>query len=171
VTDFAYPTAAGAKLIYGERSFASSSALTSLALPSNVGLSGDSIFSNAFSLTSVDLSKSGLTSLPGELFESAFQLTEVKLPSTLTTIEYNAFGQTASLKSIVIPSSVTSVNSRSFYYAVEAFYLEANSVPSGFEDGWNNDCPVYLYSDVTPTTTPEKYWHYVAGVPTIYPQA
>ena len=79
-----------------------------------------------------------------------------------------AFGQDASLKSIIIPSSVTTIYGYAFSGCSSEMkiYLKATSVPSGYQSGWNNlginlDAEYLLYSETQPTTSgTQRYWHY-----------
>lgn len=68
-------------------------------------------------LTSIDLSETGITnannsgkSLGNSAFQDAVNLSDVKLPKTLTTIPAASFANTTALKSIEIPSTVTTIN-------------------------------------------------------------
>lgn len=73
---------------------------------------------NAFSysgITSMDLSNlPGLQTLPQSLFNGAGKLKEVRLPSSMTHIDYSAFNGCASLESIDLPESLQVIDSYSF---------------------------------------------------------
>ena len=66
------------------------------------------------SLTTIDLSATQVTSLPNNLFNGCTSLSNVKLPSGLTTINESAFQGATSLTTIEIPSSVTTINGSAF---------------------------------------------------------
>jgi hypothetical protein len=187
-----WPSASGASISLGASSF-SLSGLTDLVLPSCVTSVGESAFSNCSDLVSVDMSASplkaistgcftgcialknvtlpaGLTSIGGMAFGQCLTLESITLPETLTSIAYNAFAYDIALKNIVIPASVTQISSTVFEndIALSAIYLKATSLPSGYSSGWNGGAPYYLYSESTPASDPQKYWHYVGSVPTVY---
>ena len=73
-----------------------------------------SIFNACTSLTTIDLSATQVTQLPANLFQGCTSLSNVKLPSGLTSIGQQAFQDTTSLKTIEIPSSVTTINGSAF---------------------------------------------------------
>jgi hypothetical protein len=80
-----------------------------------------------------------------------------------------AFAGCVKLTSIIIPSSVTSIESMAFVGCVKlTIYAEAASRPSGWVFGWNidstDDIPVYYYSEISESGK----WHYVNNVPTVW---
>ena len=101
-------------------------------------------------------------------FFSFCELTDIKLPNTLTDICADAFSYCTNLKTLVIPKSVS-------YVGVDAFlgcknltiYCEVNSKP----DGWISSSPwnSYWWNHWNPSGRPVYYkgeWEYVNGVPT-----
>ncbi len=76
--------------------------------------------------------------------ESAFAcdnelLTELVLPSTLTTIGYLAFEDQKGLTTVVIPASVTEIDDDPFYgTSVQLFLVEAAAKGKNWSDNWNN---------------------------------
>ena len=61
-----------------------------------------------------DLSATGLTVIPGNMFWGCYRLTSITFPSTLTTIEEYAFQECVNLPSVTIPSSVTTIEEGAF---------------------------------------------------------
>ena len=65
-------------------------------------------------------------------------LKSVIIPDSVTAIEYIAFGSCTGLSSIVIPKSVTSMSFQVFYGCSSlTIYCEAESKPSGWNSDWN----------------------------------
>lgn len=66
------------------------------------------------------------------------------IPSTITSIEDNAFRGCSSLISIEISNSVTSIGDDAFIDCNNlTIYCEANSKPDGWDFNWNlSNCPV-----------------------------
>jgi hypothetical protein len=92
------------------------------------------------------------------------------IPSSVTSIGYEAFKGCTSLTSVTIPSSVTNVSYGAFYGCTGcAIYCEATSEPSGWSYCWNalddySRVTTYWYSETSKTGC----WHYVNGVPTLW---
>lgn len=165
----AWPFYSGATVTLGN-GFTNCASLKKIAIPSSVVFSSSTaeFFKGCQILESLDLSDSGITALGTQAFYGDYSLKSLTLPRKLTSIGENAFNYCYALTSLVIPASVTSIDSSAFKYtSTVSLYLEATSVPSTFTLGWDEDISAYyLFSASQPTTTPEKYWHYVDGVPT-----
>ena len=58
----------------------------------------------------------GITNVPRDLFQGNENITEVKIPSSVKTIDDFAFSNCSNLTSITIPNSVTSIGNRAFSY-------------------------------------------------------
>ena len=100
-------------------------------------------------------------------------LTNVVFPDSVTQID--GFHNCPNLTSIVIPCSVTSFGWNSFSKSLNNIYY------SGTEAEWNKisidyytnnnikSATRYYYSETQPTTE-GNFWHYVDGVPTVWPK-
>lgn len=84
-----------------------------------------------------------------EIRESAFltctSLTNIIIPSSVTTIGYSAFLSCENLNSIIIPNSVITIMGNAIQNCYSLIiYCEATSQPSSWASNWNpNDIPVY----------------------------
>jgi hypothetical protein len=105
------------------------SKIETISLPSALESIGDRGFYRSC-LKSIDLSKTKITSIGKEVFcnnsDAAFMLETVILPPNLETIGYMSFAYTG-IKSIVIPSSVTSIGEYAFW---NSSYLQSIEIPS-----------------------------------------
>ena len=104
---------------------------------------------------------------PFEVFDSILSFNKAKMESVTfnsgDTISAFSFDGCDALTSVIIPSSVTTIESYAFDGCNNAkIYCEVASQPDGWKNHWNNDCPVYYYSENEPTTE-GNYWHYVNG--------
>ena len=71
-------------------------------------------------------------------------LTSVEIPNSVTSISSYAFYNCSGLTTIEIPSSVTSIGWYAFGNCNNlTIYCEAREKPSGWEDDWNGDRPVF----------------------------
>lgn len=106
-------------------------------------------------------------------FEDNTYLTSIIIPNTVTYIGNYAFDGCSSLASIVIPDSVISIGDSAFSGCsslTNVFYM-------GTFEQWNKISGMdysfysitrYYYSEIKPTDTTYKYWHYVDGVATAW---
>ena len=111
-------------LTIGDNAFQGCASLTEVKVPKSLTSFGNNVFGNpsasnsdygyCTSLTTIDLSATQVTSLPNGLFQGCTSLSNVKLPSGLTTINESAFQGATSLTTIEIPSSVTTINGSAF---------------------------------------------------------
>ena len=79
--------------------------------------------------------KSNLTAIKTWAFHSCKSLSAILLPSTVRSIEHNAFENCANLK----------------------IYFESSDKFEGWDEKPN--CPIYYYSELPPAKT-GNYWHY-----------
>ena len=70
-------------------------------------------FFGCSSLTEIVI-PSSVTSIGAAAFYGCSSLTEIVIPNSVTQIGYDAFSHCSSLKNIVIPNSVTSIGDRAF---------------------------------------------------------
>ena len=110
-------------LTIGAQAFQGCASLTEVKVPKSLTSFGNNVFGSissdntntaTTSLTTIDLSATQLTQLPNGLFQGCTSLSNVKLPSGLTSIGETAFQNTTSLKTIDIPSSVNSIGDSAF---------------------------------------------------------
>lgn len=151
--------------------FVNATSYTDSSLPNSVLASTSTSYLNCSSLVHLDLSNAPLTGIDGAYFSGDHALSSLILPRGLQSISAGAFEDCLSLKSLVIPAAVTSIKGKAFISsALATLYLEATALPSGYATNWDSGITsYYLYSGEKPTSEPTKYWHYVAGVPTVWP--
>jgi len=110
----------------GDIAFMGCSSLASIIIPSSVTTIGWNAFSSCSSLTSIDIESgnNNYSSENGVLFDKSKNTLircpggktgEFVIPSSVTTIEENAFSSCTSLTSITIPNSVTTIKSSAFW--------------------------------------------------------
>ena len=168
--------------------FAVCTSLTNITIPNSVTSIGEGVFVNCTSLISieVDADNRNYKSIDGNLYSKDGKTliqyaigktdTRFKVPSGVTSIGDDAFYHCTSLTSVVIPDSVTSIGYSAFsnctalqtvYYRGDAEAWEAISIGSSNED--LTLATRYYYSESAPTVK-GNFWHYVDGVPTVWPE-
>ena len=112
----------------GEKAFAYT-ALTEVTLPDTVILTEEShgIFTAAGRLKKADISRVQADLIPANLFASCYELIEVRLPDTASTIENGVFYQCNSLKNLTLPAQTKEIASNAFYNCTS---LESVTVPT-----------------------------------------
>ena len=153
--------------------------LTNITIPSSVSSIGISAFDGCAKLTSiiVDVDNEYYKSIDGNLYtkdgktlvQYAIGKTDVLfiIPDGVTSLGYSSFAACENLSGIVIPKSVTDIESLRVYItdSLNSVYYV------GTESEWNNiniDNPYfakatrYYYSETEPTVS-GNYWHYVDG--------
>lgn len=154
---------------FGDDCFTSTD-LKSIAMPSCVKALGEDCFSDCESLTSVDLSKAGITALSDGLFSGDSALESVILPTGITSIGSRVFANCSALKAIYLMDTTmpsTTIFTQATYAGTGWNCLDASKKTKS-SGGFSSYAPYYLYSETTPSSDPEQYWHYVNGVPTVY---
>ncbi|MBQ8415018.1 MAG: leucine-rich repeat domain-containing protein, partial [Clostridia bacterium] len=148
--------------------------LESIIIPASVTSIDRWAFAYCTSLTSVTFLGNN-TIIEQQAFEYCRSLKHFIVPDCNTVISYAAFLSCEALESIVIPKNVTKVEQWAFEFcdALEYVYY------TGTEEEWNNiyidyqnyglnSVEVIYYSENAPTQR-GKFWHYVDGVPTVWP--
>ena len=139
-----------------ERSaFFGCSSLGSVVIGDSVTSIGDVAFGSCTALTSVTIGDS-LTNIGEYAFSYCSSLTSIEIPYSVTSIGDLAFCDCTSLTSIVIPDSVETMGWRVFSECSNlTIYCEAQSQPSGWDDGWNRTEQGYKFIPVV--------WGYTDG--------
>jgi len=96
-----------------------------------------SIFASCENLTTVKL-PNNLKSIGYGAFSSC-NLNKIELPNSLNKIGEQAFWGCNNLESIVIPSSVTSIQNNAFSYCYAKLYCIVDSKPNGWSSKWMGD--------------------------------
>ena len=95
-------------------------------IPSN-GMSIEfGAFSYCYNLIDVKIGDS-VTSIGGNVFEDCISLKDITISSSVTNIGYNAFANCTSLKKVIIPNSVTSIGGSAF---VNCTSLKTVTIPN-----------------------------------------
>ncbi|OPZ33585.1 MAG: hypothetical protein BWY97_00522 [Tenericutes bacterium ADurb.BinA124] len=151
-------------IAYG--SFDSCSGLTSVTMTGSTTYIGEDAFSSCVLLTSIVLPE-GMVLIDDCAFYGCTALEDIKLSNSIESIGSQVFDK-CNATSIIIPASVKHLFGRISWDATvpEKYYCEATSEPQGFPKYWNNDKPVYWYSDTE--NKDGSHWHYVDGVPTVW---
>ena len=97
-----------------------------------------------YELTNIEIPHT-ITSIGDYQFYGFNNVTSIIIPDSVTSIGGRAFSGCRSLTSIVIPDSVTTIGEFAFNACYSsAIYCEASSKPSGWPSSWNySDRPVY----------------------------
>ena len=90
------------------------STITSITLPKTVFDLEHGVFADLYQVTSIDLSKTEIISLPSGAFRDLANLTEVRLPSTLLVVGNDLFANCPSMSDIYIDLTVSEVGERDF---------------------------------------------------------
>ena len=159
----------------GSNAFYNCRALTSIVLPDGVTSIGNSAFYGCTSLTSIVI-PDGVTSVGYNVFYGCTSLTDVVFHDNVTSIGQYAFYGCTSLTDVVIPVSVTSVDAQAFNNCqnlANVYYKGSASDWDNLTINYDNDkfknSTHYCYSETEPTTI-GKFWHYVDGVITVWPE-
>ena len=145
----------------GESAFSGCDDITEIVLPATLSKIGFGAFSKCASTLYIYYSGDiagwcgigGLANLTGRelssysspvnrLFIGGKEITELSVPSGVTSIASGAFGNCPALLKVTIPESVTVMGSGVFRGNTFAIYCEAPSKPDGWEDDWNYYCIV-----------------------------
>ncbi len=91
---------------------------------------GTNLFAYNKQLTNVTLPKTGMSSIPNNMFQECDHLRNIQLPATITSIGDHAFYSCDSLQTIYIPDGVKSIGYETFCYCKGLRYVR---LPEGLE--------------------------------------
>lgn len=111
----------------GNNAFEYCTGLTTVQVPETVTSLGGSVFRYCTNLTNVEILNDNLQTLGNNMFYNCYKLRSVRLPQNLTKIEQYAFYGCSALSELSVPSSVTTIN----YNAFNLSGLTTFAVPSG----------------------------------------
>ena len=103
-------------LAIGEKAFYYCTALKSFTFTDKITAIGEKAFYNCASLAAVDLTASGITSIPNYAFYKCSALTSLKMADNTKSIGAYAFYGCESLAAIDVPASVSSISTGAFAY-------------------------------------------------------
>ena len=94
---------------------------------------------------------SSLTSIGYEAFQGCTSLTNVTIPNSVTSIGGSAFGWCTSLTSITIPNSVTSIGDWAFHSCtgLSAVYFKGNAPTATYAFGGATNATIYYVAGTT----------------------
>lgn len=99
-----------------DNAFSDCKNLTSVTFSQNIDYIGDFAFANCSNLTAIDMSNcTNLLDLQGYTFRDCTKLSAITLPPNITRIGSQAFANCLALTSITLPSTVRSLESNAFY--------------------------------------------------------
>jgi len=129
--------------------FSGCSALTSIAIPSNVTLIGTNAFGNCSKLTSLSI-PDAVTAIGDSAFQYCTGLVSIHLPPTMATLGNSVFYNCSSLAGITIPSGITSIAEDLFYGCAK---LSSVIIPDGVKS--ISDWAFYQCSALTSVVVPD----------------
>ncbi len=148
--------------------------ITSIIIPASITSIDEKAFFSCENLESVTFSaNSRLKSISKTAFYGCSSLSNIEIPTGVTSIGENAFSDCSSLESIEIPSSVTSIGKEAFYRCsslTRVYYGGDSEAWSAISiDLFNTaltSATRYYYSESEPNLNAEgtaydgNYWHY-----------
>lgn len=124
--------------------------LTTMTIPSSVTLIGTYAFLNCSLLSAINVDSANLnySSLDGVLFDKGMadlicypkgkSTPNYVVPSSVTTIESNAFRTNSNLLTVYLPNSVTTILGYAFYSCTNlTINCQASTQPAGWDVNWN----------------------------------
>ncbi len=171
-------------IFINDSAFDGCSSLKSIMIPNSVYYIGAEAFSGCTSLIDVTFEENSIVETWGSMiFSGCTALESIEIPKNVQVLDQGTFGNCTSLKSIVfeedskistinslafqdctsllcveIPTTVTTMGKNVFKNCSSstAIYTTIASKPSGWENGFNNDCKVYYNCSTENKTLSEK---------------
>lgn len=136
--------------------------LENVQLPNNLsGALGAALFASCGKLSNISI-PSGVTSIGSNCFSYCYQIPSIEIPSGVTSIGDNAFYYCSSLTSLTIPSGVTSIGNVAFQFCnnLSSITILATTPPTLGNSAFNNtnDCPIYVPSESVETYKSSNNW-------------
>ena len=130
----------------GNAAFQGCTNLTTVTIGNGTASIGSSAFAGCTRLASVTIGD-GVTSIGAFAFESCRQIVSISIPNGVTYIGERAFYACRALTSVTIPSSVTKIGVNAFASCNGSLeiHCEAESQPSGFEQGWTSGSATVIW--------------------------
>jgi hypothetical protein len=164
--------------------FSNCSKLTAITIPNSVTAIGNGTFYSCYGLTSITVENNNpnYCSVHGVLYNknktSLIQYplgntqTNYSVPNTVITIGQDAFEHGSKLASIVIPSSVASINSYAFYYCIGLRAIYANVINPGlitlgeqvFDYVSTSPCTLYVPTGSKSLYAAASQWKYFTNI-------
>ncbi len=157
----------------GESAFVNCQGLTSVELlGESVVTVGKSAFADCGNLQSFTVSESArVDTIGSNAFKGCTGLTEFVFPDGLTTVGRHAFEGCQGLTDLILPDSLQDISdafpefkNRVFYMGTPEQWEQVKKSGNGFMYSW-----VYYYSETEYKEPGVIFWHYVDGVPTLWP--
>ena len=90
-----------------------------------------------------------LTEIPEAMYYNIFDITEVKIPSTIESIGFASFANCKNLTTLILPKNIKMIEFRAFYRCrnlthiiYEGTMAQWHSVAENFGDEWYNESPL-----------------------------
>lgn len=132
----------------GDWAFYGCNALTEIELPATVATLGKGVFANCTALGSASLEKTKITVLPEQSFFNTPALRTIKLPSTLTAIDDEAF-YGSGLSDVALSGNVHIVGAHSFSGMPNLESFQSGDIENGQGAFFNNPQLKHFHSEVT----------------------
>ena len=136
--------------------------IETIVLPETLEFIGESAFYFCRSLIRVNFPESLEEIGDHAFYDTDLKTIEFSSKSKLKTIGNAVFSGCSSLGTIILPDSLQTIGYAAFSGcdSLKAIYCLSTSMPSGWSSSFNDDIPVYWYSETDPGSIQGNYWHY-----------
>ena len=159
----------------GDYAFENCTSLTEITIPSEVTtiegnafggcMNLQTVFGGCMNLQTVIFAEgSKLQTIGDNAFENCTSLTEITIPSEVTTIREDLFRGCENLQTIILPTGLKEIGYGFEYLNAFVFYLGDSQSWSQIDGGNYFVLNVYFYSESQPEDD-GNYWRYVNGKP------